>query len=215
MAIKFLQGFKDKIARIKRLPVYVKETSEIIALKKALGVVIAYQTRIKSGLSSVKKLHPFSIDQKKKSGFSKPNVPLYGAGDSMSDTLYNLLEIHKPGERYEIKFSNKTHHDSRLSIAQIHYIHENGSVIKVTEKMRAFLHFAGLHLKPTTKIIRIPPRPVYKQSLKVAKKNRRKKNYPGKIRAAIAQLITTGKDTKFKKLQKLTPREELAKEAMV
>ncbi len=214
MAIKFLQGFKDKVARIKQLPKYIKETAEIIALKKALGIVIAYQKRIKSGLFTVKKLHPFSINQKKEAGFSKPNVPLYGAGDSMSDTLYNLLEIHKPGERYKIKFSNETHHGSRLSIAQIHYIHENGAVIKVTEKMRAFLHYAGLHLKKTTKIIRIPPRPVYKQSLKFAKKNRRKKNYPKKIKDAIFQLVTTGRDTRFKKIQKLTPREELAKESM-
>jgi hypothetical protein len=213
MAIKFLQGFKDKISRIKKLPIYIKETAEIIALKNALGVVIAYQQMLKQ-MSKLKNLHPFSISQKVKAGYSKPQKPLYGAGEAMADSLYYLLEIHKPGESYEIRFSNKTHHNSRLSIAQIHYIHENGAVIKVTDKMRAFLHFAGLHLKPETTVIRIPPRPVYKQSLKLAELRRKKNKYGIKTNLAIAQLITTGKDFKFKKLQKLTQFEESRKEAL-
>lgn len=37
-------------------------------------------------------------------------------------------------------------------------IHEYGCVIKVTPKMRAYLHSQGLHLKPTTTEIRIPER---------------------------------------------------------
>lgn len=37
-------------------------------------------------------------------------------------------------------------------------IHEYGCNIKVTPKMRAFLHSKGLHLKPTTTVIRIPER---------------------------------------------------------
>lgn len=37
-------------------------------------------------------------------------------------------------------------------------IHEYGCRIKVTPKMRAFLHYQGLHLKPTTTEIVIPER---------------------------------------------------------
>lgn len=212
---KFLKTFKDKLARIKRLPIYVKETAEKIALKNALGIVISYQDGIRLDMLRLKKLHKFSVSQKIKAGYSQPDTPLYGAGDGMAETLYNLLEIHKPGEAYEIKFSNETHHNSRLSIAQIHYIHENGAIIKVTAKMRAFLHFAGLHLKPTTNIIRIPPRPAYRKAVKRAEKVRRKKRYQAKTRAAIFQLITTGKDAKFKALQKLTSREKKAMSAVV
>lgn len=215
MAVKFLQGFKDKLNRIKRLPVYVKETAEIIALKNALGIVISYQDGIRLDALRLKRLHPISENEKKNKGFSQPGTPLYGAGRDMTDSLYYLLEIHRPGEAYEIKFSNETHHNSRLSIAQIHYIHENGAIIKVTEKMRSFLHYMGIHLKPTTNIIRIPPRPAYKRALKRAKRVRSKKRYGAKIRSAVFQLVTTGKDVKFKKLQKFTSREEIAKEAMV
>ncbi len=37
-------------------------------------------------------------------------------------------------------------------------IHEYGCNITVTPKMRAYLHHKGIHLKPTTKVIRIPER---------------------------------------------------------
>lgn len=41
---------------------------------------------------------------------------------------------------------------------------EYGVNIPVTVKMRWYLHFAGLHLKPSTTMIRIPSRPFMKQS---------------------------------------------------
>ena len=37
-------------------------------------------------------------------------------------------------------------------------IHEYGCEITVTPKMRAFLHYQGLHLKESTKVIKIPER---------------------------------------------------------
>lgn len=37
-------------------------------------------------------------------------------------------------------------------------IHEYGCNITVTPKMRAYLHHKGIHLKPTTTVIRIPER---------------------------------------------------------
>ena len=37
-------------------------------------------------------------------------------------------------------------------------IHEYGCEIVVTPKMRAFLHYQGLHLKDSTKVIKIPER---------------------------------------------------------
>ena len=44
-------------------------------------------------------------------------------------------------------------------------VHEFGAVIKVTPKMRGFLHFIGIHLKPSTKVIHIPPRPFMRPAL--------------------------------------------------
>ena len=43
--------------------------------------------------------------------------------------------------------------------ANIAAVHEFGCVIQVTPKMRAYLHYQGVHLKPSTQMIYIPPRP--------------------------------------------------------
>ena len=43
-------------------------------------------------------------------------------------------------------------------------IHEYGCEITVTPKMRAFLHYQGLHLKDSTKIIKIPERAFLRRS---------------------------------------------------
>jgi phage gpG-like protein len=40
----------------------------------------------------------------------------------------------------------------------IAHVHEYGCTIKVTPKMRAFLHYAGLHLQETTEHVNIPER---------------------------------------------------------
>lgn len=43
-------------------------------------------------------------------------------------------------------------------------IHEYGCEIVVTPKMRAFLHYQGLHLKDSTKVIKIPERSFLRKS---------------------------------------------------
>ncbi len=40
-------------------------------------------------------------------------------------------------------------------------IHEHGARIRVTPKMRGFLHHIGLHLRKGTSVVVIPPRPVF------------------------------------------------------
>ena len=49
--------------------------------------------------------------------------------------------------------------DSSIDMAQLAHIHEFGININVTDRMRGFLHYIGIHLKPSTGQIRIPSRP--------------------------------------------------------
>lgn len=49
-------------------------------------------------------------------------------------------------------------------VARLAAIHEYGCEITVTPKMRAFLHYQGLHLKDTTKVIKIPERSFLRKS---------------------------------------------------
>lgn len=50
------------------------------------------------------------------------------------------------------------HPHSDLTMAHLGAIHEFGATIQVTEKMRAYLHHIGVHLKPETTTITIPAR---------------------------------------------------------
>lgn len=50
------------------------------------------------------------------------------------------------------------HPHSDLTMAHLGAIHEFGATIQVTEKMRAYLHHIGIHLKPETTTITIPAR---------------------------------------------------------
>ena len=50
------------------------------------------------------------------------------------------------------------HPHSDLTMAHLGAIHEFGATIQVTDKMRAYLHHIGIHLKPETTTITIPAR---------------------------------------------------------
>lgn len=52
----------------------------------------------------------------------------------------------------------ETHPHSDLTMAHLGAIHEFGATINVTDKMRAYLHHIGIHLKPETTTITIPAR---------------------------------------------------------
>lgn len=54
--------------------------------------------------------------------------------------------------------ASQKHPDSDLTNAQLGAIHEFGATINVTEKMRAYLHHIGIHLKKDTTTITIPAR---------------------------------------------------------
>lgn len=67
-------------------------------------------------------------------------------------------------QKYSIKVgiigqnASTQHSDSGLTNAELGAIHEFGATINVTDKMRAYLHYIGIHLKPDTKTIVIPTR---------------------------------------------------------
>lgn len=215
MGFEFSTTYDAKRKRIKRLPRLVRETVETLALKDALAVVIAYQEGIKQNNLRLDKLHPFSKERKIDEGYDRPNSPLYGAGDSLERTLYNALEIKKDGDRYRLRFSRKKHHDSKLTLSQLHRIHEEGALIRVTEKMRAFLHFIGLHLSTNTRIIRIPPRPAFRKAVARMLRQKKKRENTQEVKKAIQAVINENNEKLFKTLNKFSARENEAMGAVV
>lgn len=83
-----------------------------------------------------------------------------------ADKVYkNLKSIMKHlGQEYSIKIgiigekATQTHEGSGLNNASLGAIHEFGATIKVTDKMRNYLNYLGVHLKKDTTEIIIPQR---------------------------------------------------------
>ncbi len=104
------------------------------------------------GASEVKKgivngnftpLHPFTIIRKSSS------KPLIDHGDLIGSVTYQVLD-----DNDKIFIGVNKGKEVNIAIVQ-----EFGCTIRVTPKMRAYLHYQGLHLKESTEFIHIPARP--------------------------------------------------------
>ena len=85
---------------------------------------------------------PLTIARK---GSSKP---LIDKGDLVGSITYQVIDSNNVF--IGVKKGNE---------ANIAAVHEFGCTITVTPKMRAYLHYQGVHLKPSTQMIYIPARP--------------------------------------------------------
>ena len=93
-------------------------------------------------------LSPITIARK---GSSKP---LIDHGDLVGSITYQVID----SENVFIGVKK----GKEVNIAAVH---EYGCTIKVTPKMRAYLHYQGIHLKASTQFIVIPPRPFLRSVL--------------------------------------------------
>ncbi len=70
----------------------------------------------------------------------------------------------KPGEPTREGGNDKPYSDIG-EVARVAIWNEFGATIKVTEKMRKYLHVIGIHLKAGTKAIHIPSRPFFRTAI--------------------------------------------------
>jgi hypothetical protein len=167
-----------------------------------LGFVGEYKEGLKNDNFGLRRLNKISQEQKMLSGYSQPSTPLYGAGLNEKNSYINALRIKKIKSGYRVYISNAKHHEADLPLKVLFTIHEEGCLIKVTERMRAFLHYIGIHLKPTTEIIRIPPRPTRVKAFKRHLAKRLSGEDVKMARRTIADFIRTGNWQVFLKEKK-------------
>lgn len=194
-------------SRLRRLPRLVDETLDTFAKRDAVRVIKIYQEKLKQDKFSVDRLSSATVKIKSDQGMKQPSTPLYGAGENEDNSLYNALAIRKIKGGWRVYVRWAKHHKSNLQLRDLLNIHQRGALIMVTDKMRAYLHWIGIHLKAETMIIRIPPRPVLDLAVIAALEMRKKEDPSKKIKEAMRELINTGRETLFKKYREFNERE--------
>lgn len=119
--------------------------------------------------------------------------------------LTNLME--DMGQKYSIKVgiigsdAYEQHPHADLTNAQLGAIHEFGATINVTDKMRAYLHYNGIHLRKDTAQVVIPARSFLRSTLL---------SNEGKEQIMAHVRLDTGTDENSRELNKLLVEERIA-----
>jgi hypothetical protein len=162
-----------KIKRLNNLKGFYRRMMMGYNKKDSIRMIVNFQTGIRGQSLGLKRLTEFTVKDKSRMGLSRPDVPLYGMGDDLKDTLINSLRIKKTKNGFKVYASDNLHHEetnesqtlANLPMSALLTIHEHGCTIPVTKKQRWFLAFKkGLFLKATTQYITIPPRPAFKKA---------------------------------------------------
>ena len=200
-SFEYSKNMKAIKSRIRRLPKLVNNAMDAQTKKDVKNVIIEFQNGIRRNDFGLKQLSGVTIQNKADAGMTKPNTPLYGEGDSQRNSLINALSFRKIKNGYRLYRRRAKHHKADLPLNVLLAIHENGAIIKVTERMRAFLHYIGIHLRRETLVVRIPPRPVVDKAIIRMLQKKKTKDPDKMIQEAINQLIRTGKESMFNKLK--------------
>lgn len=101
-------------------------------------------------------LHPFTLKEKEVKGHDPRTLIATGF---YVNSIKVVEQKKGKGWTYYLGFEPNAQHPGGLPLHVLARILEYGARIKVTPKMRAYLHWRGLHLKAETTHIVIPARP--------------------------------------------------------
>ena len=152
-----LAGDWDKLNNILN-PARMKQKLQQAAAKVGAYGASAVKKSIVSGAPGGERfapLHPATIANKKSS------KPLIDKGDLVGSVTWQTVGDNAVfiGVRKSAKSGDGG------ALANVAAVHEFGCTIRVTPKMRAYLHYQNIHLKPSTQYISVPPRPYLRPTL--------------------------------------------------
>ena len=194
---KFSEKIKAINRRVDKLPKLLNMKLSAATKKRAELFIKIFQAGIRNREFGLKRLSSATIEQKVKRGYTKPSTPLYGAGDSEQNSLLNVFLIKKLKNGWQVYPRNARHHKSKLKLKWLLAIHEEGAIIRVTDRMRRFLHYIGIHLRADTMLIRIPPRPAQRLAYQEMLRQIAKEDPVPDIKKAIKKLMNEGKEPSY------------------
>lgn len=189
MIVKFSTSYKQKRQRFVDSAQYFLEIGIELSKKDAIRMIKNFKEGIEKNNFRLTPLTDASKKLKANWGAAYPNRPLYGVTNSNSPNSFkNMLRMRRVKNGYKVYPSWAKHENSDISLRDLLRIHEFGKIIVVTDKMRGFLSANGMHLKATTKFIRIPPRNAFQKAVNRTLAQKREVSGP-KMRAAISAFI--------------------------
>jgi hypothetical protein len=102
-------------------------------------------------------LHPFTLYEKREKG--QDLRTMIASGEYLNSIQVLETRVGKGRYTYTVGIPADAQHSSGIAMRRLQRIQEYGAVIPVTPKMRAYLHYRGLHLRKDTNQIVIPARP--------------------------------------------------------
>ncbi|MDR1648916.1 MAG: phage virion morphogenesis protein [Synergistaceae bacterium] len=156
------EGDWDKIANVLN-PAKMRAKLEQAGKRVGLAGVAAVKKGIVSGAPGGQAFTPLSPHTIARKGSSKP---LIDHGDLVGSITHENPDLNTVW--IGVKKGARGKNGDMANIAAVHEFgctNENGCAIKVTPKMRAYLHYSGIHLRSATEYIVIPPRPFLASTL--------------------------------------------------
>ena len=187
MSVKvvFSSSFEAKRSRIRRISKLIDDTVLAYAKRDAMKLMKNFHDGIKQNSFRLKRLEDGTIARKRSMAMEKPNVPLYGAGDSKKkNSFVNMLRMRRIKAGYKVFASNAKHHSADLKLKDILDVHEKGRIISRGDAL-----------------IRIPPRPAFEKAFKRTLKQRRLLEDATDMRKAFTLFINAGSNADIKAIQ--------------
>lgn len=129
----------------------IKKAIELTCNRVGIAAAAAVKKGIRDGAPGGKKFAPLSDFTKARKGSTKP---LIDNGDLLGSISHQVLSSNEVW----VGALRGTRTKDGKDIVDIAAVHEFGATIKVTPKMRGYLHSQGLHLAASTQYIHIPER---------------------------------------------------------
>lgn len=200
MQMKMSNRFANIERRVEKIPLFADNIFFSITKGRAVDFIKEFRRNIKGDkLATVPLIEP-SIMQKIEKGYSKPDIPLYGAGEDEPSSYINMFFLQKLKNGWKARPRWAKHHTAQLQLRHLLNIHEFGVTIVVTPRMRNFLHYIGIHLRADTTAIRIPPRPVAFLSYRNVLNKMKTKDNSQRVKRALNRFIQDGTDNLLQKI---------------
>lgn len=174
--------YKIKMHRLSKVPKIADQVMMGATKKEGMRFYKIFHDGIKKNEFGLEELMENTKSTKKRQGFAKPDIPLYGKGDKADNqrSYSSMMRLRKLKNGWRVYPSWAKHWKSKLTLRQLLDVHEKGRIIKRGNSL-----------------IRIPPRPAFLFSMRKFYKKFSREKLSRDMKKAIKEYVNTGTSKYF------------------